>query len=113
VAAVGPVAFAMNGAQESFLYYRFEFEVSMAFSYDIWSFDSTGIYNDPACRPGVGHSALIYGFGTAKLKNGTFVDFWLCKNSWSVDWGSSGFFRMIRGRNMCGLTSYLIYPLVL
>jgi C1A family cysteine protease len=82
----------------------FEFDMKLSFS--------GGIYNDHECTPGVGHSALIYGYGTVKLKNGTFVDFWLCKNSWSVDWGDKGFFRMIRGRNMCGLTSYLIYPIV-
>lgn len=71
-----------------------------------------GIYDDPKCTPGSAHSALIYGYGTARLKTGKVVDYWLCKNSWSTSWGDKGYFKMVRGKNMCGLTSYLIYPLV-
>lgn len=72
----------------------------------------SGIYDDPACVPGVGHSALIYGYGTARYAGGRTVDYWLCKNSWSDQWGKGGHFKMVRGKNMCGLTSYLIYPTI-
>lgn len=71
-----------------------------------------GIYDDPECTPGNAHSAVIYGYGTARYKSGRTVDYWLCKNSWSTQWGDGGYFKMVRGKNMCGLTSYLIYPLV-
>lgn len=72
----------------------------------------SGILDDAACTPASSHAVLIYGYGTAKFKNGTTVDYWLCKNSWSADWGEKGFFKMVRGKNMCGVTSYAIYPLV-
>lgn len=58
---------------------------------------------------GLGHSALIVGYGTEIINNAS-VPFWLCKNSWSVDWGEQGYFRMVRGKDMCGLTSFLIWP---
>jgi len=58
------------------------------------------------------HAAIIYGYGTQRFKSGKVVDYWLCKNSWSTDWGNAGFFKMVRNKNMCGLAGYLIYPLV-
>jgi len=64
-----------------------------------------GIYDDPACPKGTSHSVLIVGYGT---ENGT--DYWLCKNSWSTEWGNIGYFKIRRGVNRCGITSYLIYP---
>jgi len=63
VAAVGPVAFAMNGSPEKFIYYK------------------SGIYDDPDCTPSFHHSAIIYGYGTQN-KSGKLIDYWLCKNSW-------------------------------
>jgi cathepsin L len=61
VASVGPVAFGMNAGLETFVFY------------------SSGIYDDPNCTPGISHSALIYGYGTARYKSGKTVDYWLCK----------------------------------
>lgn len=72
----------------------------------------SGIINDDTCVPGTGHAILIYGYGTATRKGGVTIDYWLCKNSWSNGWGDNGYFKMIRGKNMCGITGYLIYPTV-
>ncbi|KIH47854.1 hypothetical protein ANCDUO_22081, partial [Ancylostoma duodenale] len=38
------------------------------------------------------HQVRIIGWGT---ENGT--DYWLMANSWNIDWGENGFFRMVRG----------------
>ncbi|EYC33874.1 hypothetical protein Y032_0001g137 [Ancylostoma ceylanicum] len=40
------------------------------------------------------HQVRIIGWGN---ENGT--DYWLMANSWNVDWGENGFFRMVRGIN--------------
>lgn len=78
IAALGPCAFGFNGAIESFMYYK------------------EGIYDDDKCHKGLTHSALIVGYGTQKLENGTLTDYWLCKNSWSADWGEQGYFKIVR-----------------
>lgn len=54
---------------------------------------------------GLSHSAVIVGYGTEKGIDGSNVDYWLCKNSWSTDWGENGYFRIVRGKNMCGIVS--------
>lgn len=74
IANVGPISFAMNSAPETFLFY------------------GSGIYDDPTCTPGTQHSAIIYGYGTAKFRSGRTVDYWLCKNAWSTNWG--GMFKI-------------------
>lgn len=45
---------------------------------------------------GLSHSALVIGYGVVKDENGTEIPYWLCKNSWSENWGENGFFRIIR-----------------
>lgn len=45
-----------------------------------------------------GHAVKIMGYGTDAGK-----DYWLVANSWGVSWGEMGFFRMVRGRNECGI----------
>lgn len=108
----GPLAFAMNAKCDTFIFYRWESFFEEIFLTSKPLFNSSGIYNDANCASGYDHAALIYGYGSVKLKNGTIVDYWLCKNSWSTQWGNQGFFRMIRGRNMAGLAANPIYPLV-
>ena len=46
----------------------------------------------------VNHAVLAVGFGTM---NG--MDYWIIKNSWGATWGDSGYFKMQRGVNMCGI----------
>lgn len=83
--AEGPVAFALNADPDTFIYYK------------------SGIYDDPDCtNDTIHHSALLYGFGTAKFKSGKTIDYWMAKNSWSNSWGDNGYFRIVRGKNMCG-----------
>jgi cathepsin B len=48
--------------------------------------------------PEGGHAVKIVGWGT---ENG--VDYWLVANSWNTTWGLSGFFKIQRGSDQCGI----------
>nr|ABS57370.1 cathepsin B2 [Trichobilharzia regenti] len=47
-----------------------------------------------------GHAVRLLGWGE---ENG--VPYWLIANSWNSDWGDNGYFKIIRGRNECGIES--------
>lgn len=59
-----------------------------------------GIFNDPSCVSTMGHAVTLIGFGTDEVTN---TDYWIVKNSFGAAWGEGGFFRIIRGVNMCGI----------
>jgi cathepsin H len=70
----------------------------------------TGVYSSDTCKNGpenVNHAVLAVGYGTEGGK-----DFWIIKNSWSATWGDNGFFKMERGKNMCGVAQCNSYPLI-
>ena len=56
----------------------------------------------------IDHSITIVGFGTDAAQG----DYWIIKNSWGGMWGEKGFFRMARGRNLCGVAKDASYPIV-
>ncbi|KHJ99367.1 papain family cysteine protease [Oesophagostomum dentatum] len=59
-----------------------------------------GVYKHTAGGRSGGHAIRIIGWGK---DNTTGEDYWLIANSWNVDWGERGYFRMIRGTNDCRL----------
>lgn len=44
------------------------------------------------------HAINIIGWGK-ETKNGELVKFWIVRNSWGNDWGTSGFGKILRGEN--------------
>ncbi|XP_051001858.1 cathepsin W [Acomys russatus] len=66
----------------------------------------------------VDHSVLLVGFGKEKggvqtktassqsRKPRHSTPYWILKNSWGAEWGESGYFRLYRGNNSCGITKY-------
>lgn len=79
----GPVSVAIDASQTSFNSY------------------SGGIYQDSSCSSWfLDHAVACVGYGS---ENGT--NYWIVRNSWGTSWGEDGYFRLLRGENMCGIAS--------
>lgn len=50
------------------------------------------------------HAVVAVGWGSS-IVNGQRVKYWIFQNSWGETWGESGHFRIIRGRDECGVES--------
>jgi len=57
-----------------------------------------GVYQHVEGKMLGGHAIRILGWGT---ENGT--PYWLIANSWNTDWGNNGFFKILRGKDECGI----------
>jgi len=54
------------------------------------------------CGSAVNHAVQAVGYGQDTV-DGEVIPYWIIKNSWGPDWGESGYIRLIRGQNMCGV----------
>lgn len=63
----------------------------------------SGVFNDPSCSTSINHAVTLVGYTP---------DAWIIKNSWGNGWGESGYFRLARGRNMCGINTEIAYPII-
>ncbi|XP_015374882.1 PREDICTED: cathepsin B-like [Diuraphis noxia] len=59
----------------------------------------TGVYKHVAGKALGGHAIRILGWGVQDGK----IPYWLVANSWNSDWGSDGFFKILRGSDECGI----------
>ncbi|KIH68112.1 papain family cysteine protease [Ancylostoma duodenale] len=67
-----------------------------------------GIYKNTQGKKTGAHAVKIYGWGADAFFNSTHtivIPYWRIINSWNVDWGEKGYFRMIRGEDNCGIES--------
>ncbi|SPP81668.1 cathepsin L1 isoform X1 [Drosophila guanche] len=86
VAHIGPVAVSINATPKTFQLY------------------SDGIYDDVSClSTSVNHAMLVMGYGK---------DYWILKNWWGARWGESGYMRLKKGSNLCGIANYAAYAIV-
>jgi len=65
----------------------------------------TGVLHGFKCKGEPNHAVVVVGYGT---EGG--LHYWKIRNSWGNGWGEQGFFRLIRGKNQCGITDRAIYP---
>lgn len=63
----------------------------------------SGVYEHTSGSPLGGHAIKILGWGTEDSK-----PYWLVANSWNADWGDMGFFKILRGRDECGIESNIV-----
>ncbi|KAF5842784.1 hypothetical protein DUNSADRAFT_5156 [Dunaliella salina] len=85
VATHGPLAISYDAADITMKYY------------------SEGVYYRENCgntADDLDHAVTLVGYGTTP----DGVNYWLLRNSWSVMWGESGYFKVARKGNDCGIT---------
>jgi len=71
-----------------------------------WQFYSRGVFHPLFCSGStLNHGVAVVGYGTDSGK-----DYWIVRNSWGSTWGESGYMRIIRGKNECGLANSAVYP---
>jgi C1A family cysteine protease len=80
--------------------------VSVAIEADQTSFQfySSGVFDDDSCGTNLDHAVVLVGYGTDNNNK----DYWILRNSWGQSWGESGYMRIVRNKNMCGLSQYVI-----
>ena len=92
MATIGPVSVAYQVVEDFMLY-------------------SGGVYTSDKCKQGVqdvNHAVLVVGYGRSQVDG----PYWIIKNSWGSNWGENGYFRIARGRNMCGIAICASYPVL-
>jgi len=85
----GPISIAIEADQESFQFY------------------AGGIYSDNSCGTNLDHGVNLVGYGS---ENG--MEYWILRNSWGTSWGEEGYMRILRGKNICGLSQTPSIPVV-
>ena len=58
----------------------------------------SGVYQYKRGKALGGHAVEVVGYGE---ESGT--KYWLVKNSWNDSWGDKGFFKIVRGKDECGI----------
>ena len=66
-----------------------------------------GIFGCACDGHSLDHAILIVGYGVEKKK-----PFWIVKNSWGEKWGEEGYFRIARGKSMCGINAQVVSAVV-
>lgn len=62
----------------------------------------SGVYHHVSGSLLGGHAVELVGWGVDSVSN---MPYWLVKNSWDTTWGDQGYFKILRGKNECGIES--------
>jgi cathepsin B len=63
----------------------------------------SGVYQYQSGSELGGHAVKIFGWG---VESGT--PYWWVANSWNVDWGMQGYFKILRGQDECGIEDDIV-----
>jgi len=63
----------------------------------------SGVYQHQTGGVLGGHAVKILGWGVEDS-----TPYWLVANSWNEDWGDKGYFKILRGKNECGIESGIV-----
>jgi len=85
--AIGPVSVAIEADKSAFQLY------------------DSGVLDSVECGRNLDHGVLLVGYGTDSGK-----DYFKVKNSWGEVWGESGYVRIVRNKDMCGIADMASYP---
>jgi cathepsin B len=78
--------------------------VSVAMTvYEDFEAYTSGVYVHKTGKSLGGHAIKMIGWG---VDNGT--PYWICMNSWNNSWGEKGTFRILRGKNECGIEGSVV-----
>jgi cathepsin L len=77
-----------------------------------WQQYTKGVYDptEEQCESSIAsqdHGVILVGYGTEKD-----IDYWVVRNSWGKEWGEDGYIRISRGKNACGISNSVIYPVL-
>ena len=89
--SVQPIAVAIEADQSVFQHY------------------TGGVVDDVKCGQQLDHAVLLIGYGTDAT---TGQDYYIVKNSWGTGWGIGGYALVARGKNMCGIASEPVMPII-
>jgi C1A family cysteine protease len=72
-----------------------------------WFASYTGGVANPDCESKIPSfsSVLVVGYGVDSTAG---TPYWLVKNSLGTNWGESGYFRIVRNQNKCGIADYTL-----
>jgi len=101
VAEVGPVSVAYQVAPDFRLYSHGVYDAFNATS------NQTVCKSDPQS---VNHAVVAVGYG--ETMEDPPVPFHIIRNSWGNAWGMEGYFWILRGENLCGISDCASFPVV-
>lgn len=78
--------------------------LSVAMASDELQYYKSGIFDSTTCDPiELDHAIVIVGYTS---------DAYIVKNSWGMDWGENGYFRVARNKNTCGIASVVTTAII-
>jgi cathepsin B len=67
--------------------------------YEDFAHYKSGVYRHITGSAMGGHAVKLIGWGTSDEGD----DYWLIANQWNTGWGDDGYFKILRGKNECGI----------